>query len=255
MGARMRKGVLLLISFIVCLFIAGMTVWGTLALWFALPFTDAARAVVALGYVVVAGYAIWRILRRRRPVVSVLPYALATLGLFAWWSTIEPSNERPWQPDVQVLAAAEIDGDLVTMRSIRSIRYRSETAFTPRWYDKTLDLRDLDSLDLIAVYWMGDAIAHTILSFGFGDERIAISIEIRKEMDETYSAFAGLFRRYELYYVVGDESDLIGLRTTYREPPEDVYLYRVKIPVGRKNMICHVMRQDRTRDVARRVRI
>ena len=25
--------------------------------------------------------------------------------------------------------------------------------------------------------------------------------------------------------------------------------------VGRKNLICHVMRQDRTRDVARRVRI
>ncbi len=69
----MSKGVLLLISFIVCLFIAGMTVWGTLALWFALPFTDDARAVVVLGYLFAAGYAIWRILRRRRPVVSVLP--------------------------------------------------------------------------------------------------------------------------------------------------------------------------------------
>ena len=231
MGARMRKGVLQLISFIVSLFIAGMTVWGTLALWFALPFTDAARAVVVLGYVVAAGYAIWRILRRRRPIASVLPYALATLGLFAWWSTIEPGNERQWQPDVTVLAAAEIDGDFVTMRNIRNIRYRSETAFTSRWYDKTLDLRDLDSLDLIAVYWMGDAIAHTILSFGFGDERVAISIETRKETKEAYSALAGFFRRYELYYVVGDESDLIGLRTTYRDPPEDVYLYRVKIPL------------------------
>jgi Domain of unknown function (DUF4105) len=26
---------------------------------------------------------------------------------------------------------------------------------------------------------------------------------------------------------MGDERDLIGLRTTYRAPPEDVYLYRV----------------------------
>ncbi len=227
----MRKGLLALVSVLVGLLFAGMTVWGTLALWFALPFTDTARAVVALGYVVVAGYAIWRILRRRRPVVSILPYALATLALFAWWSTIEPSNERQWQPDVKILAAAEIDGDFVTMRNIRSFSYRSETAYTPRWYDKTVDLRDLDSLDLIAVYWMGDAIAHTILSFGFGGERVAISIEIRKELEETYSSLAGLFRRYELYYVVGDESDLIGLRTTYREPPEDVYLYRVKVPL------------------------
>ena len=226
----MSKGLLALVGVLVGLLIAGMTVWGTLALWFALPFTDAARAVVALGYVIAAGYAIWRILHRRRPVVSILPYVLATLGLFAWWSTIAPSNERQWQPDVKILAAAEIDGDFVTIRSIHRFRYRSETDFTPRWYDKTVNLRDLDSLDLIAVYWMGDAIAHTILSFGFGGERVAISIEIRKEMDERYSALAGFFRRYELYYVVGDESDLIGLRTTYREPPEDVYLYRVKIP-------------------------
>ena len=30
--------------------------------------------------------------------------------------------------------------------------------------------------------------------------------------------------------MVADESDLIGLRTNYRDPPEDVYLYRVNIP-------------------------
>ena len=90
----MPKGVLSIVSILVGLLITGMTVWGTLALWFALPFADAIRAVVMLGYVGVAGYAIWRLLRRRRPVLSILPYALATLGLFAWWSTIEPSNER-----------------------------------------------------------------------------------------------------------------------------------------------------------------
>ena len=73
MGARMSKGLLALVSVLVGLLIAGMTVWGTLALWFALPFTDDARAVVVLGYLFAAGYAIWRILRRRRPVVSVLP--------------------------------------------------------------------------------------------------------------------------------------------------------------------------------------
>jgi hypothetical protein len=47
---------------------------------------------------------------------------------------------------------------------------------------------------------------------------------------EAYSALAGFFRRYELTYVVADESDLIGLRTTYRDPPEDVYIYRVNAP-------------------------
>ncbi len=145
-----------------------------------------------------------------------------------WWSSIDPSNDRKWQPDVAVLPKAEINGDIVTIRNIRNFAYRSETDFTPRWYDKTVDLRKLDSLDLIAVYWMGDAIAHTFVSFGFEGEHIAISIEIRKERGESFSTIAGFFRQYELYYVVGDERDVIGLRTTYRSPPEDVYLYRVK---------------------------
>ena len=77
---------------------------------------------------------------------------------------------------------------------------------------------------------MGDAIAHTIVSFGFGGEHVAVSIEIRREQGEAYSAIAGFFRQYELHYVVADEHDVIGLRTTYRRPPEDVYLYRLDVP-------------------------
>ena len=125
---------------------------------------------------------------------------------------------------------AEIDGSIITLRNIRNFSYRTEQDFVPQWEERTVDLENLDSLDLIAVYWMGDAIAHIILSFGFGEQHIAISIEIRKEEGEAYSTLAGLFRQYELYYVVGDERDLIGVRTTYREPPEDVYLYRIDIP-------------------------
>ena len=136
----------------------------------------------------------------------------------------------PWQADVAMLSSAEIEGDVITLRIVRSFIYRSESDYTPNWYDKTVVLRQLDTLDLIAVYWMGDAIAHTILSFGFADQKIAVSIETRNERGEAYSALAGLFRLYDLYYVVADESDPIGLRASYRNPPEDVYLYRVKAP-------------------------
>jgi Domain of unknown function (DUF4105) len=45
---------------------------------------------------------------------------------------------------------------------------------------------------------MGDAIAHTMLSFGFAGEPVIISIETRKERGGEYSALAGFFRRYEL---------------------------------------------------------
>jgi hypothetical protein len=62
---------------------------------------------------------------------------------------------------------------------------------------------------------MGDAIAHIFLSFGFADKDfLAISIETRRERHETYSTVAGFFKQYELFYVVADEWDLIGLRPT-----------------------------------------
>jgi hypothetical protein len=76
------------------------------------------------------------------------------------------------------------------------------------------------------------AIAHVFLSFGFGDDHVAVSVEARKERGEGYSSIQSFFKRYELIYVVGDERDLIRVRTNYRhDPSEDVYLYRVRGPL------------------------
>ncbi|MDX1433500.1 MAG: DUF4105 domain-containing protein [Gammaproteobacteria bacterium] len=166
--------------------------------------------------------------RLRIPALGIFAAILVAFSL--WWSTIEPSNDRDWQTDVALPAYATIDGDKITVHNIRDFDYRSETDFSPRYYDRTFDVRSIESVDLITSYWMGPAIAHVMVSFGFSDGRyLAISIEARKERGEGYSSIAGFFRRYELFYVVADERDVIRLRTNYREdPPEDVYIYRVK---------------------------
>ena len=132
-----------------------------------------------------------------------------------------------------ILPSAAIDGDQVTVRNIRNFDYRTEADFTAAYYDKTFDLSKLDSVDLVASYWAGPAIAHIFLSFGFGPQgRLAISIERRDERGEAYSTIKGLFKQYELFYVVADERDVIRLRTNVRrDPPEDVYVYRVRGPI------------------------
>ena len=147
-----------------------------------------------------------------------------------WWSQITPSNDRPWQTDVAVLPYATMEGDMVTVHNIRNFDYRSETDYTPAWYDRRFDLRKLEGVDLVAVYWMGPAIAHIFVSFAFaGGDHLAVSIETRKEKGEDYSTLKGFFRQYELYYVVADERDVIRLRTNYRHnPPEDVYVFRLQ---------------------------
>jgi hypothetical protein len=158
-------------------------------------------------------------------------FGVALVAVAAWWSSLAPSNERDWQPEVARLAYATIQGDRITVHDIRNFDYRTETDFTPRYYDRTFDLGKLDSADLVAVYWMGPAIAHLFLSFGFGEDRLAISIEARKERGEGYSSVKGFFRQYELYYVVADERDVVRVRTNYRkDPPEEVYVYPLRGP-------------------------
>jgi hypothetical protein len=81
---------------------------------------------------------------------------------------------------VSVLPYATIEGDLVTLLHIRNATYRTEADFEVHYYDKTFDLRKLDSVDLIAVYWIGDALAHVMLSFGFGGgDYMVFSIEAK----------------------------------------------------------------------------
>jgi hypothetical protein len=98
-----------------------------------------------------------------------------------------------------------------------------------RHYDKTYNLEQLRTVDLYLVTWGSLSIAHTMVSFGFTNgDHICFSIETRKEKGEGYSAVKGLFRQFELTYVIGDERDLVRLRTNYRQG-EEVCLYRLQV--------------------------
>ena len=219
------------------LWIAGVLAigWSALALYYASGMTpEWARFALALAPVVIALIAAWRL----KGIATLLICAVIFGGVLGWWLSITPSNDRDWQPDVARLAYGTFDGDKVTIHNVRDFDYRTETDYTPRYYDKTVDLNDIRTIDIVSSYWAGELIAHLFLSFGFADgEQIAVSIETRKEKSESYSTLAGFFRQYEIIYVVGAERDLIGLRTNFRQPPEDVYVYRTRAtPAGARRM-------------------
>lgn len=230
------------------LLILGVGIWGTLAIVLTGDDADYLRltlatlfAVASLSALLALGMSRWR----RR---VLLVYLLPLVALFFWYQSIEPSNSRQWQTDVAVQPYATIVGERITVHNIRNFEYRSETDYIPAYYDKQFDLSQLTGVDLIAAYWMGPAIAHVFLSFAFADgEHLAISIETRKEQNESYSTLKGFFRQYELYYVVADERDVIRLRTNYRrDPPEDVYLYALKAPIenGRRLFLEYLHRMN-----------
>jgi hypothetical protein len=204
--------------------------WGALALAYSGPNDETLRITLAATFAVASLAALIALCVRRWRWHALGAYLVLFALLLVWYFGIAPSNERDWQADVAVLPYATIEGDTVTVHNIRNFIYRSETDYTPAYYDKRFDLSRLEGVDLVAVYWMGPAVAHIFVSFAFaGDEHLAISIETRKEKGEGYSTVKGFFRQYELFYVVADERDVIRLRTNYRrDPPEDVYVYRLK---------------------------
>lgn len=204
--------------------------WGVLAILFSGPHDDSLRNGLAAAFALASLATLIGLALRRGRWRALGSYLAVLVVLGVWWHGIEPSNQRDWLADVAELPHAIIEGDLITVHNIRNFDYRSETDYTPAWYDKRFDLRKLQGADLVAVYWMGPAIAHIFLSFDFGEgDHLAVSIETRKEKGEGYSTLKGFFRQYELYYVVADERDVIRLRTNYRrDPPEDVYLYRLQ---------------------------
>lgn len=202
--------------------------WASLALYFG-PLASTVGALVVAGSTLLATASA---ARRRGSWLSILLFGLIFAGFTVVWSGVTPSNARNWQSDVDVLPYATFEGDQVTLHNVRNFQYWTELDYTANYYTKTYDLNQLDEVDVIAVYWMGDAIAHIMLSFGFaGKDYVTISIETRKEVGESYDTIKGFFRQYELIYIVGDERDLIRLRTNFRKnPPEDAYLYRTAIP-------------------------
>jgi hypothetical protein len=205
-----------------CLVLLIGVAWAFGALWFDFPISALRRPLAtAFGLSAIAALAFVRPLWRAQLGVAG---AIALVAAFEF--TIQPSNTRDWQPDVAEAPYAEIEGDRVVIHSFRNFDYMSKTDFRQRWDTKTVHLSNLRAVDFFTNYWGSKLICHTFVSFDFGPEGyVCISIETRMTKGQNYSALAGLYRQFALYYVIGDERDIVRLRTNYRL--EDVYLYRL----------------------------
>lgn len=208
--------------FIVILIILGLWIWSALAIRFSglpgetLPLV--ASGIFAAGVL----FAFIVLPNRKRTAYGIF---LLFVILILAWSQKKPSHDRDWVISVAKLPSVTIEDNLVRIRNIRDFDYRTEKDFTPRYYERTFDLNRLETIDYALSYWDGNkAVAHTILSFGFSEgEYLAVSVETRLEQGEPQSGLRGLFKQYELIYILGDERDLLRLRTKFRK--EEVFLY------------------------------
>jgi hypothetical protein len=203
---------------------APLLLWAFGALYF-----DAAPAA-AWGFLAAVVTATLLLRRTGRAwLVSLAGFA----AILVWWLSLMPSHERAWKVEYTRLPWAEIRGDQVTLHHVRDFDYPEGAEPVPRWETRTVELDNLEGMDLAVNYWGSPWIAHPIVIFRFKDEPpLAFSIETRRQEGEEYSALAGFYRQYELIVLAGTERDLLGVRTNHREG-EDIYLYATTVTPNR----------------------
>ncbi len=222
--------------------------WSILVLVYSPALPASMRSPVAgvVGALLFISFFRWRY-RRWLRITTLLIFA----GVGGLWTSLFPSNDRPWTQDVERAPWGEARGDDIIVHNVRNFAYRTDEDYDVRYEDRTVRLSDLSEVDILVTYWGSKPIAHIMVSFGFGDNQfLAVSIETRKERGESYSAVNGFFRNYELAYVVADERDVVALRTNYRNPQEQVYVLRTQIALenGRKLFLDYINSMNKLRE-------
>ncbi len=199
------------------------TAWGGLVLWVHKPFGMATYPAIAL---MASAYGLSLHPRYRHARVAL---AVGLGAISVWLLLSTPSNDRAWQDDVARQLSYDKAGDVITIHNVRNFEWVSEFNYKPRWETRQYDLSKLATLDLIISIWDNDNIAHTLLSFGFDDgQYLTFSVEIRKEIGESFSSVGGFVRQYEMTVIAADEKDIIYTRSNARD--ERVYLYPLRYP-------------------------
>jgi len=197
-----------------------LALWCVGALWFA-PLPTWMPPLLVAGYAIAVACALR--VRRVRPLVVGASLAVIAAHL----ALVLPSHHRDWSPDQVRLPHVSIAGSVATIDGVRDNRYRAVDDYDARWQSGMYDLDAVASAWFIIEPFGAGPAAHTFLSFGFDDGRfLAVSPEIRKERGESFSPLGGMFRRFELMYVLGTERDLIGLRVLHRR--DEVFVYPLR---------------------------
>lgn len=198
--------------------------WAALAIFYSPIPWPWLRLTLAL---VFAAFGIWMLWISRKP-RSLLIFSLVFLAILVGWLSIKPTNDHPWRPEVAVMPRATINGDTVRFTGVRDFEYRSRDDFTVRYITREVSISHLTGVDFYVSYWKKGPVGHTFLSFIFDNAPpLSVSIETRPVVGQGFDPIASLFKQFNLIYVVGEERDIVGVRTNYRG--EKVFLYHLNI--------------------------
>ncbi|MDQ5951083.1 MAG: hypothetical protein QG639_360 [Patescibacteria group bacterium] len=143
--------------------------------------------------------------------------------------SIQPSNSRNWVTEFAILPQVTIENETITIKKIRDWKYSESEILSQDYISRTYNVNDLERVwFLIEPFGKWEGVAHTYFVFDFKDQPpVSFSIEARREEGEEYQAFFGLFKKYELIYLWGTETDFTLRRVVHQK--NDVHMYPMTI--------------------------
>ncbi len=246
-GFKQRTGAIayrLLVWFArTCVLVFFLWAIGALYYWTSVPY--ALRVVLALTYL----FGVVQLFRRTPQRGHWFAYvAGSVIAVYMLTLTQRPSNERDWVAEQARMPIVTISDNNVSIKNYRDNVYRSETDFDVHYRDVSFQLSEIKAVWFVVQKFSPlEGLAHTFLSFELdrpSDPRyFSVSVEVRREKGEVYSPIRGLYRQFEVIYVIGDERDIIGQRTVMR-PADRVWMYRVNAtPEETQRLFVDIARQ------------
>ena len=159
------------------------------------------------------------------------------LMIFIWTTKIwplKPKLEANWRSDCEFHGQAIIDGTKITFKNVRDFFWRTTKDFDGNWIDEiTVDSEEIKDIWFVVDQFHSiKGLAHTLVTIEFNDGVcLSFSFEARRVVGQRYHPWDGLWRAYELYLLVGLESDIMGLRTNVSKNKD--YMFRAITPPGK----------------------
>lgn len=142
-------------------------------------------------------------------------------------------NDRDWYPYLGRTTHVALSESGFSVSPVTDWRYDAKDAVSKNYTEAAQQYSDLRKVWFLLEPQPGmeEDAAHTFLLFEFtGGHLLGVTIEARREQNEQYSAWDGLWNAYELAYVWGSAHDLLARRAVMLD--HQVFMYPLKISSG-----------------------
>ena len=179
-------------------------VWAIGAIWYFQLLPAWVGKVLVIAFV---SYFVWLWFAVEKKNVWLQRLSFAIAGVYCLTLLQRPAVDRVWAADQAQLPKVSIEADQVRVQNFRTCQYRSESDFDVAYKEFDFKLSQLRGVwFLVQKFTWVEGLAHTFLTFEVetetGSEYFSVSVEIRREKGESYSPIKGIYRNFELNYVI-----------------------------------------------------